>query len=198
MSTPERRYYLGEVRVMTPEGGGNTRICGYGAVFNKRSENLGGFREIIMPGAFDSCMDNDVRALFNHDSNIILGRTASNTLTLATDDTGLSYDIVAPDTQMIKDMVLAPMSRGDISQSSFQFTVARDGENWYQDDEGIVIREIHQCSRLFDIGPVTFPAYPDATSAKRNLDEFLNNQNELKKALTSKRSRERLLTVIGG
>jgi phage prohead protease, HK97 family len=198
MSTPERRYYLGEVRAITPDGSGDTRIVGYGAVFNKRSENLGGFREIIMPGAFDSCLKDDVRALFNHDSNIILGRTTSNTLTLSKDDNGLSYEIMAPDTQMIKDMVLAPMARGDITQSSFQFTVARDGENWYQDDEGIVIREIHQISRLFDIGPVTFPAYPDATSAKRNLDEFLSNQKELQKALTSKRSRERYLTVIGG
>lgn len=197
MSTPERRYYLGEVRTVTPEEGGNTRIIGYGAVFNKRSENLGGFREIIMPGAFDSCLQDDVRALFNHDSNIILGRTTSNTLTLSNDETGLGYNIIAPDTQMIKDMVLAPMARGDITQSSFQFTVARDGENWYQDDEGIVIREIHQVSRLFDIGPVTFPAYPDATSAKRNLDEFLT-QTELKKALTSKRARERYLTGIGG
>lgn len=196
MSTPERRYYLGEVRTVTPEEGG-TRIIGYGAVFNKRSENLGGFREIIMPGAFDSCLQDDVRALFNHDSNIILGRTTSNTLTLSNDENGLGYNIIAPDTQMIKDMVLAPMARGDITQSSFQFTVAHDGENWYQDDEGIVIREIHQVSRLFDIGPVTFPAYPDATSAKRNLDEFLT-QTELKKALTSKRTRERYLTVIGG
>lgn len=195
MSTPERRYFAGEVRTVTPDDGSGTRIRGYGAVFNRRSENLGGFREIIMPGAFDSCMKDDVRALFNHDANIILGRTLSNTLAISTDETGLDYDITAPDTQMINDMVLAPMARGDITQSSFQFTVARDGENWYQDDEGIVIREIHLVSRLFDIGPVTFPAYPDTTSAKRSLEAF-KTQHEYQKVLTSKRSRERLLQLL--
>lgn len=77
-----------------------------------------GFREIIKPGAFDSVLTDDVRALFNHDPNFILGRSASGTLQLSLDDRGLKYDIDAPDTQTIRDLVLAPMLRGDISQSS--------------------------------------------------------------------------------
>ncbi len=121
----------------------------------------GGFREIIKPGAFDDVLNDDVRGLFNHDPNFILGRSAAGTLSLSVDERGLRYDITAPDTQTIRDLVLAPMMRGDINQSSFAFRVSHDGENWYQDDEGIVIREISKFSRLFDVSPVTYPAYQE-------------------------------------
>lgn len=194
--TKERRFYTGEVRAISDETSGVTIIRGSAAVFNSLSENLGGFREIILPGAFDSCLNNDVRALFNHDANFILGRTTSGTLTLSQTDEGLIYEIKAPDTQTVKDMVLSPLARGDLSQSSFQFVIASDGERWYKDEEGRVIREISKCSRLFDVGPVTFPAYPDTTSAKRSMDAFLE-ETDLAKASTSKRSRERMLAIVG-
>lgn len=140
MNDRETRCYSGEVRAeqRTDEP---TRILGYGSVFNSRSEPLWGFREIIKPGAFDDVLNDDVRGLFNHDPNFILGRSAAGTLSLSVDERGLRYDITAPDTQTIRDLVLAPMMRGDINQSSFAFRVSHDGENWYQDDEGVVIRE---------------------------------------------------------
>ncbi|MDN8705120.1 HK97 family phage prohead protease, partial [Staphylococcus aureus] len=78
-------------------------------------------------------LNDDVRGLFNHDPNYILGRTTAGTLSLSVNERGLVYDITAPDTQTIRDLVLAPMQRGDINQSSFAFRVARDGEDWYQD-----------------------------------------------------------------
>ncbi len=81
-------------------------------------------------------LNDDVRGLFNHDPNFILGRSAAGTLSLSVDERGLRYDITAPDTQTIRDLVLAPMMRGDINQSSFAFRVSHDGENWYRDDEG--------------------------------------------------------------
>ncbi|EKN4012909.1 HK97 family phage prohead protease, partial [Yersinia enterocolitica] len=137
-------------------------------VFNTRSEPLWGFREIIKPGAFDDVLGNDVRGLFNHDPNFILGRSSANTLTLSVDERGLQYNIVAPDTQTIRDLVIAPMLRGDITQSSFAFSVARDGESWYEDEEGIVIREISKFSRLYDVSPVTYAAYQDADSGVRS------------------------------
>lgn len=84
---------------------------------------------------------------------------------MAGDDKGLRYDITAPDTQTIRDLVLSPMARGDISQSSFAFRVARDGERWYEGEEGIVIREIIKVSRLFGVSPVTYPAYQEVDSA---------------------------------
>lgn len=142
MSEREIRCYSGEVRAETHDSE-PSRIIGYGSVFDSRSELIfGSFREIIRPGAFDEVLNDDVRALFNHDPNFILGRRSAGTLALTVDERGLRYDITAPETQTIRDLVLAPMQRGDINQSSFAFRVARDGEEWYQDEDGVVIREI--------------------------------------------------------
>ncbi|WP_312274873.1 HK97 family phage prohead protease [Pseudescherichia sp.] len=197
MSDRETRCYSGEVRA-EQQGEQPTRIIGYGSVFNSRSEPLWGFREIIKPGAFDDVLGDDVRGLFNHDPNFILGRSASGTLTVAVDDKGLRYDITAPDTQTIRDLVLAPMLRGDISQSSFAFRVARDGEHWYEDDEGVVIREISRFSRLFDVSPVTYPAYQDADSGVRSMQAWqeARNSGALQNAINQRMARERLLTLL--
>ena len=197
MSDRETRCYSGEVRA-EQQGDQPARIIGYGSVFNSRSEPLWGFREIIKPGAFDNVLGDDVRGLFNHDPNFILGRSASGTLTVAVDDKGLRYDIVAPDTQTIRDLVLAPMLRGDINQSSFAFRVARDGERWYEDEEGVVIREISQFSRLYDVSPVTYPAYQEADSGVRSMKAWqeARESGALQNAINQRMARERLLTLI--
>lgn len=195
MNKQERRFFTAEVRADPANESSASRIIGYGAVFNQRSENLGGFREIIMPNAFDDVLDQDIRGLFNHDSNYVLGRTGAGTMALTVDETGLQYDITAPDTQTIRDLVLTPMQRGDINQSSFTFVVARDGDKWYEDDEGVVVREIHSVQRIFDVGPVSIPAYPDTTAASRSLQQF-KESGQLQLALTQKRARERLLRLI--
>ncbi|CNF16327.1 phage prohead protease%2C HK97 family [Yersinia rohdei] len=197
MSETEKRCYSGEVRAEQRENE-PTRIIGYGSVFNTRSEPLWGFREIIKPGAFDDVLGNDVRGLFNHDPNFILGRSSANTLTLSVDERGLQYNIVAPDTQTIRDLVIAPMLRGDITQSSFAFSVARDGESWYEDEEGIVIREISKFSRLYDVSPVTYAAYQDADSGVRSMQAWqeARDSGALQQAINQKMARERLLTLI--
>ncbi|MCW7549205.1 MULTISPECIES: HK97 family phage prohead protease [Photorhabdus] len=197
MSDREMRCYSGEVRAETQENQ-PARIVGYGSVFNSRSEPLWGFREIIKPGAFDDVLNDDVRGLFNHDPNFILGRSTSGTLALSVDERGLQYNIQAPDTQTIRDLVLAPMQRGDINQSSFSFRVARDGEEWYEDDEGIIIREINKFSRLFDVSPVTYPAYQEADSGVRSMKAWqeARNNGALQKAINQKMARERLLTLL--
>lgn len=196
MSDYEKRFFDCEVRAETTED--VTKITGYGAVFNKRSENLGGFREVIAPGAFDSVLDNDVRAFFNHDHNFILGRSKSGTLKLNVDTNGLGYEIDAPQTQTIRDLVLEPMRRGDVSQSSFAFRVARDGEEWVEDDEGVIVRTITKMHRLYDVSPVSIPAYPDAGSAVRSMQEWVEarDSGEIKKAVNSKLARERFLQLI--
>jgi hypothetical protein len=175
-----------------------TRIIGYGSVFNSRSEPLWGFREIIKPGSFDDVLTNDVRGLFNHDPNFILGRSTSGTLALSVDERGLQYNITAPDTQTIRDLVIAPMVRGDITQSSFAFQVARDGEGWYEDEEGIVIREISRFSRLYDVSPVTYPAYQEADSGVRSMKAWqeARDSGALKSAINQRMARERLLTLL--
>lgn len=197
MSDRETRCYSGEVRA-EQQGEQPTRIIGYGSVFNSRSEPLWGFREIIKPGAFDDVLGDDVRGLFNHDPNFILGRSSSGTLTIDVDDKGLRYDINAPDTQTIRDLVLAPMLRGDINQSSFAFRVARDGEHWLEDEEGIVIREISRFSRLFDVSPVTYPAYQEADSGVRSMKAWqeARDSGALQNAINQRMARERLLTLL--
>ncbi|WP_440867358.1 HK97 family phage prohead protease [Symbiopectobacterium purcellii] len=197
MNDRELRCYSGEVRT-EQTGDGPAYIIGYGSVFNSRSEPLWGFREIIKPGAFDDVLNDDVRALFNHDANFILGRSTAGTLFVAVDDKGLRYDITAPDTQTIRDLVLSPMARGDISQSSFAFRVARDGEHWYEDEEGIVLREITKVSRLFDVSPVTYPAYQEADSALRSMAAWqeARDSGAIQKAINEKMARERLLNLI--
>lgn len=197
-SNQETRCYVGEVRAELGEDNKPTHIIGLGSVFDSRSELMYGFKEIIKPGAFDDVLKDDVRGLFNHDPNYILGRTAAGTLSLSVSERGLVYDITAPDTQTIRDLVLAPMQRGDINQSSFAFRVARDGEDWYQDDDGVIIREIHKLSRLFDVSPVTYPAYQDAGAAVRSMEAWkeARNSGDLQKAINQKLARERLLTLL--
>lgn len=171
------------------DDGDVTVITGYGAVFNSLSEPMWGFREIIAPGAFDDVLSDDVRALFNHDRNFVLGRNGK-TLRLSVDERGLKYEIDAPNTQLVRDMVIEPMKRGDISQSSFAFSV--DEESWDEDDDGVIIRTIKKIKRLFDVSPVTYPAYTAADSTVRSLDDFKQNSEnnheltELRKAENAK------------
>lgn len=146
-------------------------IRGYAAVFDKYSNNLGGFREIIKPGAFADVLENDVRALFNHDANHVLGRTLSGTLRVFQDDTGLGYEVDLPDTQTARDLAIS-IERGDVTQSSFAFTIAPGGATWGEDDQVGYTRTITQVGRLYDVSPVTYPAYPDASVAARSLEAY--------------------------
>lgn len=172
-------------------------IVGYGALVNTRSALLfGSFYEEIAPGAFDDVLNDDVRALFNHDPNFVLGRTKSGTLKLELDSRGLSYTINPPDTQMVRDMVLAPLARGDVSGSSFAFRVADDGDEWRKEGD-FVVRTIHRIAALRDVSPVTYPAYDDAHAAKRSLDAWQAEGRALaSKAISERRARERFLDLI--
>jgi len=169
----ERRIYRGEIRVIKRDGGAPL-IRGYGAVFNALSENLGGWREKILPGAFADVLDDDVRGLFNHNPDKILGRSPE-TLRLAEDDNGLSYEIDPPDTQYARDLLVS-LERGDVDQSSFGFEVAE--ESWINpsDEEPLPIRVIHKIRKLWDVSPVVFPAYPQTSVAVRSMAEILRSR----------------------
>lgn len=184
----ERRTVTGTVEVREKDGGGVV-IRGLAAVFNKLSDNLGGFREIIKPSAFAETDMVDVRALFNHDSNFVLGRTVADTLSLEVTDRGLEYEVDMPATQTIRDLVLEPIKRGDVSQSSFGFIVARGGDEWDEDENGVIIRTISKFRQLFDVSPVTFPAYPDTTVASRSLEAWRNDQQQAAELLEQRRKR---------
>jgi HK97 family phage prohead protease len=163
----EIRSFTTELRMETRDDGTQT-VVGYASVFNTLSENLGGFREQIAPEAFNNVMGDDVRALFNHDPNYVLGRTKSGTLSLGVDTTGLRYEFTPPDTTFARDLTES-LKRGDIDQSSFAFMVEAD--EW--DESGDTpIRTITKVSRLLDVSPVTYPAYPDASVGLRSLDAY--------------------------
>jgi uncharacterized protein len=146
------------------------KIEGYAAVFDKDSENMG-FIERIAPGAFKNALKkSDVRALFNHDSNIILGRMSAGTLVLKEDKKGLFMSVTPPDTQLVRDMVLTPIERGDITQQSFGFNIKTD--EWKDLDKETPRRTITEVNEIYDVSPVTFPAYPDTEVALRSLDSI--------------------------
>ena len=141
-------------------------VEGYAAVFNSITD-LGPFRERIAPGAFSDVLDNDVRLLINHDG-VPLARTSNNTLKLEEDEDGLYYRAMLSDTQAGRDLYTM-IKRGDISQSSFAFTVAEESV----DEDGV--RVIDKVGTLIDVSPVTYPAYQAATVSARSESE---NEND--------------------
>jgi HK97 family phage prohead protease len=143
------------------------RLSGYAAVFNQRANIAGLFDEEILPGAFTAAIGrDDVRALFNHDGNFVLGRSSSGTLRLVQDDHGLRYEVDPPDTTWARDL-LVTVRRGDVSQSSFAFGV--DEEEWDYSNRAMPLRKI-KAVRLYDVSPVTYPAYDGTEVSARCRD----------------------------
>lgn len=160
--TIERRSIIASG--LQSRGAGGRTIRGYAALFDSLSEDLGGFREKIAPGAFARALreKQDVRALFNHDGNLILGRTKAGTLRMKEDRHGLAVEIDLPDSVLGKDLY-ASIERGDVSQMSFAFRMVKD--QW-DIVEGQHIRTLLECD-LFDVSPVVFPAYSDTVIGVR-------------------------------
>ena len=151
-------------------------LRGHAAVFDSLSEDLGGFREKIAPGAFaDAIQTDDVRALRNPDPNILLGRNRSKTLRLAEDSRGLAIEIDLPETQAARDLSVL-IQRGDLTQMSFGFSVRPGGQDWAKDDNGTAIRTLKKV-RLFDVSPVTFPAYAATDVAVREWRAWSTSTN---------------------
>lgn len=142
------------------------RLIGYAAVFNLPSQDLGGFQEVVMPGAFTRSLSEspDVVALWDHDARSVLGRTKSGTLRLSQDTRGLRFEIEAPNTTVGAD-VLEMVGRGDVTGASFAFTVK---EQRWKDSEALPIRELVDVD-LLDVTITPRPAYPDTEVARRSL-----------------------------
>jgi uncharacterized protein len=162
----KREYRANPGLELRQDLGGPLKIRGYAAVFNKLSEPLEGFREMILPGAFKKSITADVRALVGHDDTQIIGRTKSGTLTLREDDHGLYIEIDPPNTQVGRDTVES-IRRGDLDQMSFGFQVPKNGQKWRHEDKEL-IRELVEID-LADVSVVTFPAYPQTSVAVRSL-----------------------------
>jgi HK97 family phage prohead protease len=145
---------------------------GYAALFNSRSENLGGFTETIKPGAFRASLKarNDIKLLWNHDTGAVLGSTRAGTLTLTEDERGLRVSATLPNTSYGRD-AKELVARGDVSAFSFGFSMpARGGDEWNSDGTERVLKSV----RLHEVSLVAFPAYPETagTATVRGLDKI--------------------------
>ena len=162
----ERRFVPGaELRVGEAESGGPV-IAGYAVLYNQRSNLLWDFYEEIAPGAFGDSLTGDVRALWQHDSAQVLGRTKSGTLRLWEDERGVAFELQPPETQLGRDAV-ASIRRGDVDQMSFGFWVAPQGERWDKLEDGTALRTVVSGS-ILEVSPVTWAAYPQTTVGVRN------------------------------
>jgi HK97 family phage prohead protease len=167
----EKRSFPVELNV-EKRGNEGEKIRGHAAVFDKWSEDLGGFREQIKPGAFTKALKaSDVKALWNHDSNIVLGRTKSGTLKLEEDDKGLSVEITPPSWA---NGYMETIKRGDVSEMSFAFIVGKD--EWNDDGNQ---RTITEYDELLDVSPVTYPAYPQTSVKIRSLIEKVGEERAI-------------------
>lgn len=174
----ERRYLTTPVKV-EKRAEDETELSvveGYAALYNKRAD-IGWFDEEILPGAFDDVLNDDVRCLKNHDPNYILARSVNGkgTLELFLDEKGLGYRYTTPDISYAKDLQRS-IELGDVSQSSFSFKakevvwIEKEGEN--------ELRQIKKIETLYDVSPVTFPAYQDTTVGKRSWEAHLEEKKK--------------------
>ena len=165
----ERRLFdMTELRAITDDAG-LRHVVGYASVFNVMTD-MGWYFEKVAPGAFsESIGQDDIRSLKNHNDDYVIGRKSKrhNTLSLSEDQKGLFYDVMPPDTQWMRDLMVS-IDRGDIDQSSFGFQTLDD--EWSMVD-GKDCRTLKRC-KLWDVSPVTYPQYPDATVGLRSLEEY--------------------------
>jgi len=171
-----------EAREASLRDAGKT-IAGHAARYDSLSEDLGGFVEIIRPGAFASVLRQDVRCLFNHNADLLLGRTRSRTLTLSDDGHGLAFEVQTPETTVGQDLRIL-MSRGDVTGCSFSFDI---GDDRWSMQSGVLLREIFSFARLYDVGPVVFPAYPETDVGLRTEPHWMvaNARRRMDLLLTS-------------
>ncbi len=162
---------LAEVRLV----GNSRKVEGYGIVFNSLSQDLGGFREMILPEAVEGVLErSDILTLLNHDiSRGVLARSVNGkgTLNLSPDKKGVKYEFEAPRFDL-GDELIEGVKRGDIKGSSFGFAVAE--EEWDYNNKPVPLRTIKKFDRIFDISPCYREAYKDTTVALRSLDEHKN------------------------
>lgn len=174
----EIRNSNNEITPILPE---SRTVSGYAIVFNSDSNDLGGFIERIAPNSLDGVVEkSDVLCLLNHNEDRgVLARSnkGEGSLTLEIDEIGLKYTFEAPNTAL-GDELLEGLRRGDISTSSFAFTVGKD--SWSKLENGTYLRTINSINELFDVSPVYRAAY-DATSVKadsRGLDAIKQKEKE--------------------
>ncbi len=167
----EERIVTADLEVRSAADGQPTQITGHPVVYNRWSEDLGGFRERVIHGAATKTLgEADIRVLFNHDVNFILGRNRAGTATFADTASALKMTCQPPETDTIRDLVIVPMQRGDLTQMSFAFRTVRD--EWRQPPDTLVKDGLWERDLLefamYDASIVTFPAYTQTDAQARD------------------------------
>lgn len=180
MNSAETRVVdLSDIEVRAANG--KLTLRGHAAVFDKLSVPMFDFREVIRKGAFaESLAQDDIRSLWNHNSDMVLGRNKSGTLRLSEGDKGLQVEVDLPDTQAGRDAKVS-VERGDVSQMSFGFRTKVGGDRWFE-ESGEARRELLNV-QLFEVSPVAFPAYPDTDVSIKGLRSFGIDPERLGQAL---------------
>lgn len=202
----ERRHVTASVELRAAKDGkGPGTIAGYAATFNTSSVDLGGFVERLSPGAFSAVLEDDCRCLRNHNDEAILGRSTAGTLRLEQDATGLRFECDLPDTTAGRDTAES-IRRKDITGCSFAFTIADGGQSWDFTSE-MAVRTITKIGRLYDVGPVCYPAYEstrvdmrsfDAAKAARaaNVLPAAPDPEQVRQSLSLAKARQRLAEAL--
>jgi len=170
----EQRSLSGSLRAAASDD--RFELHGLAAAYNVPSRDLGGFVECVAPGAFKRVLreGQDVKCLFNHSADAILGRVGNRTLSLADSPEGLRFAVkLNPESQQHRDLY-ASVKRGDVSECSFAFAVDDAGQKWEQRN-GKRYRTLTDIKLLADVSCVVYPAYPTGTSVEaRSLDYALS------------------------
>jgi len=183
----ERRFFKSELRA--PVDKESRTVEGYAAVFNSDSEIFyGSWIERIAPGFFDDVLKDDAVALFNHDPNLILARNGVN-MSIEQDSKGLKYRFEAPNTTAGNDL-LENLRNGNIYQSSFAFTVKEEKWTNPSDKQKYAIRTLLKAERLYDVAPVTYPAYPDTTVGQRSFENIDKETKDKAQAEQTRKSKQ--------
>jgi HK97 family phage prohead protease len=166
----ELRYMPFEEWELREEANKPPKLVGYASVFNQEAIIFGMWREQVAQGAFKKTIkESDIRALWNHNTDLVLGRNKSGTLSLAEDDHGLKVEIIPPDTQAGRDG-LTSIKRGDVSQMSIAFQIIKQEWLTPEDKKELPLRTIREM-KLYEVSPVTFPAFEQTSISARNAME---------------------------
>ena len=194
----EKRTFTGTVNYREDGEGMPKEIGGIAAVINSVTD-LGYFEEVIMAGAFDNALskDYDIRCLFNHEADLILGRTKADTCKVFVNGDGnLEYTWI-PDYENPTHMsVVRSIMRGDITQSSFAFTIKE--QSWSESEKYGTMgkRKITIIEDLYDVSPVTYPAYEDTEADARSIAQLRDQELEIEAAKRSNASADILKLAL--
>ena len=158
MKTNKELRYIPFDFEVREEANASPKLSGYASIFNQEAEIYGLYREKVTPGAYKKTIqENDIRALWNHNTDQVLGRNRAKTLSLSEDEKGLKIEILPPDTQAGRDAVTS-IKRGDVSQMSIAFQIIKEEWESPKTRRDLPLRTIKE-AKLFEVSPVTFPAF---------------------------------------